>query len=89
MLVLRPRKLARDPELEGEFLELVKAAFAYRRKTLANSFRRSSRFANTAALILSEAGISGERRAQDLTLGEYEQLAHVWRQHRLRHESPD
>ena len=59
------------------FVRVVKAAFAHRRKTLANALRealpRLSREAVDAAL--EAAGIAGGRRAESLSLEEFARLA--------------
>jgi len=80
MITLRPRCTARDPLLEKCFLEVAKAAFAYRRKKLANSFRQDRRIEPVADLLLDRAGIDGTRRAGDLSVEEYERLSTVYRE---------
>ncbi len=72
---LRPRKRGLDPEADVIFDALVKAAFAHRRKTLENSFRLNPIFEAAAAQFLEQAQIEGKRRAEDLTVSEYECLA--------------
>lgn len=61
--------------LEACFIELVKAAFSHRRKTLANSLRRHPVLGTHSGALLSEAGIDGSRRPEDLSVKEYEHLA--------------
>jgi 16S rRNA (adenine1518-N6/adenine1519-N6)-dimethyltransferase len=64
-----------NPALEACFIELVKAAFSHRRKTLANSLRRHSVLGAHSSALLAEAGIDGSRRPEDLSVKEYEHLA--------------
>jgi len=77
VVTLRPRNLPRAPGIENSFQEIAKAAFAYRRKTLINSLERHPRFGPVASDLLGKAGIDGKRRAEDLTVEEYERLA-LW-----------
>lgn len=58
----------------GAFRALVRAAFAHRRKTLANSLAASKLVADPAAL-LAICGIAPNARAQDLPLEDYVRLA--------------
>lgn len=80
MITLRPRGGALDPDLESDFLKLTKAAFAYRRKKLVNSLRQDRHLGKTADNILRQAGIDGARRAEDVTVAEYEHLARIFRE---------
>ena len=63
---------------ETNFEALVKASFAHRRKTLANSLSRSPHFDNIAVMLLAEAQIDGTRRAENLSVAEYEHLAEIF-----------
>jgi 16S rRNA (adenine1518-N6/adenine1519-N6)-dimethyltransferase len=69
-----PRVALADP---AAFDRVVKAAFAHRRKTLANSLRlaRPDRPGATIDAALEAAGIAGGRRAETLTLAEFSALA--------------
>jgi 16S rRNA (adenine1518-N6/adenine1519-N6)-dimethyltransferase len=72
-LALRPAPLApaRDPAL---FDELVKQAFATRRKMLRRSL--AGRFGEaTAAAALAASGITPTRRAEELSVAEFARLA--------------
>jgi 16S rRNA (adenine1518-N6/adenine1519-N6)-dimethyltransferase len=80
MLVMRPRNVLRDPGFEASFLTVTKAAFAYRRKTLANSLRRDRRLGVLAQELLLRAGVDGARRAEDLSVQEYERLSCIYHQ---------
>jgi len=71
-------KNADNADMDADFEELVKACFAYRRKTLANSLSRSVRFSGMAVEILKKADIDGTRRAESLSVGEYERLARIF-----------
>ena len=61
----------------GAFVRLVKAAFAHRRKTLANALRAGFPALGAAAVEqrLAAAGIDGRRRAETLGLEEFGRLA--------------
>ena len=75
LISLHPKPRDKNAEWEADFEELVKACFAHRRKTLANSLSRNARFGGTAAGLLEKAGIDGTRRAESLSVSEYEHLA--------------
>jgi 16S rRNA (adenine1518-N6/adenine1519-N6)-dimethyltransferase len=64
-----------DAALEAEFEELCKAAFGYRRKTLANSLSRHTAIGKITPDLLRRARIDGSRRAEQLSVSEYERLA--------------
>jgi 16S rRNA (adenine1518-N6/adenine1519-N6)-dimethyltransferase len=74
----RPRLSPLDPALEPDFEALAKAAFGYRRKTLANSLVRHPVFGKISGALLKRAGIDGSRRAEDLSVREFERLAQVF-----------
>jgi 16S rRNA (adenine1518-N6/adenine1519-N6)-dimethyltransferase len=76
---MKPRSRERDPDFEKAFLACAKAAFAYRRKGLANSLRHSPRFEPLVGELLARAGIDGYRRAEQLSLEEHERLASAFR----------
>ena len=77
MVTMEPLNIPRDPVVEQHLLALTKAAFAYRRKTLANSLALDNRVATIAAELLRRAGIDGARRAEQLSVQEFERLAEV------------
>jgi 16S rRNA (adenine1518-N6/adenine1519-N6)-dimethyltransferase len=68
---------------EAAFVRCVKAAFAQRRKTLANALRSGFPRLGAAGVAarLSQAGIDGRRRAETLTLAEFARLAQVFAGH--------
>ena len=74
VISLHPKPSGKNAEWEADFEELVKAGFAYRRKTLANSLSRSVRFGGISPELLKKAGIDGARRAESLSVAEYEHL---------------
>jgi len=76
-----PKPHSRDPALEPDFEALCKAAFAYRRKTLENSLRRHPVLGKITRALLNSAGIDGSRRAEELSVQEYENLAEIYRGH--------
>jgi 16S rRNA (adenine1518-N6/adenine1519-N6)-dimethyltransferase len=77
IVVFQPRRPRWEARLEERFREILAAAFAYRRKTLANSLRRHPILGPIAEELLTEAGIDGARRAEELSVQEYEKLALV------------
>jgi 16S rRNA (adenine1518-N6/adenine1519-N6)-dimethyltransferase len=77
MISFRPKSGPRDLVFESEFDDLCKAAFAYRRKTLENSLCRHPKLGTIARDLLNKAGIDGSRRAEALSVEDYEHLAHV------------
>ena len=83
LLSLRPRTGRNMSELEDDFLMVTKAAFAYRRKKLANSLKRHSGLRSAAEDLLLRAGIDGSRRAEDLSVEEYENLARIHHESRI------
>lgn len=78
VISLRPKPRVKNTEWEAGFEELVKACFAHRRKTLANSLSMSARFGEIAGGLLEKAGIDGARRAESLGVTEYERLADIY-----------
>jgi 16S rRNA (adenine1518-N6/adenine1519-N6)-dimethyltransferase len=78
MVSFRPKLSVLDPALEDDFEALCRAAFNYRRKTLENSLSRHPVFGKTASLLLERAGIKGSRRAEQLSVQEYENLARAF-----------
>ncbi len=78
MVSLKPGTDSRDPEFEADFEAVVKAAFSHRRKTLLNSLGLHPAFSADAKLLLHHAGIDGARRAESLSIAEFEALARVY-----------
>lgn len=76
-----------DCTLESDFESLCKAAFSYRRKTLENSLSRHPIWGRIASELLERAGIRGSRRAEELSLDEYERLAHECNKMRATNEA--
>jgi 16S rRNA (adenine1518-N6/adenine1519-N6)-dimethyltransferase len=64
-----------DAALEAKFEEVCKAAFGYRRKTLSNSLSKHPVIGKLTPDLLQRAQIDGARRAEQLTVDEYERLA--------------
>jgi 16S rRNA (adenine1518-N6/adenine1519-N6)-dimethyltransferase len=77
VVAFRPFERRWEADLEYRFREVLGAAFGYRRKTLLNSLRRHPRMGPVAAELLVKAGIDGARRAEELSVQEYEHLASV------------
>jgi 16S rRNA (adenine1518-N6/adenine1519-N6)-dimethyltransferase len=78
VISLHPKPRDKNAEWEADFEELVKACFAHRRKTLANSLSRSARFGGITGGLLEKATIDGARRAESLSVKEYERLADIY-----------
>jgi len=84
---LQPKRERWNEGLEAVFSQFTKAAFSHRRKKLANSLRQDPQIGPATEAILSEAHIDGARRAEELTVEEYEHLAQVCWKHlpKVRH----
>jgi 16S rRNA (adenine1518-N6/adenine1519-N6)-dimethyltransferase len=80
MISLNPKQVPKDPDFESVFESLTKAAFSHRRKTLANSLAKNSLFGPVADSILQFSGIDGSRRAEDLSVEEFETLARIYKE---------
>jgi 16S rRNA (adenine1518-N6/adenine1519-N6)-dimethyltransferase len=78
MIFLHPKPVWQEACVESDFEALAKAAFAYRRKTLENSFLRHPAFGKIAHSLLNRAGIDGSKRAEHVSVREYEHLAQVY-----------
>lgn len=63
---------------EKMFFRVVKAAFAQRRKTLANSLKAAGLDKEAVIQVLAEAGIDGRRRGEQLSLAEFAAVANAW-----------
>lgn len=63
---------------EKTFFRVVKAAFAQRRKTLANALKAGGIPAQDLPEILAAAGIDGTRRGETLALAEFAAIADAW-----------
>jgi len=59
---------------EEAFFRVVRAGFSQKRKQLKNNLRRLGLSDEVIAAALGEAGIDGRRRAETLTVEEWEQL---------------
>jgi 16S rRNA (adenine1518-N6/adenine1519-N6)-dimethyltransferase len=73
----RPIETLMDTPLEADFEELCKAAFGYRRKTLANSLSKHPILGRITPDLLQCARIDGSLRAEQLSVAEYERLAKI------------
>jgi 16S rRNA (adenine1518-N6/adenine1519-N6)-dimethyltransferase len=89
MITLKPRARGEAPEMDDAFLAIARAAFAYRRKKLANSLERDPHLGPVAEEILRMAEIDGSRRAENLTVSEFEHLAAVLSQLKSHHRRPN
>jgi 16S rRNA (adenine1518-N6/adenine1519-N6)-dimethyltransferase len=75
IVVLTPKRARPMPDFEANFSKILKAAFGHRRKTLANSLREDPALAPAVRQLLELAAIDGRRRAEELSVEEYERLA--------------
>ncbi len=76
---LKPSAL--DPSVEPDFERITKAAFSHRRKTLENSLSRHPLLGEFTSPLLERSGIRGSRRAEELSVQEFETLTrayHAW-----------
>jgi 16S rRNA (adenine1518-N6/adenine1519-N6)-dimethyltransferase len=78
MIALYPYKKQRNSDFEKDFELLGKAAFGYRRKTLSNSLGKHPVFSPICSALLQQASIDGTRRAEELSVKEFESLACVY-----------
>ena len=78
MISLRPKPQLYNAAWEAHFEELTKAAFSYRRKTLENALRKHPVLNKIQEDLLIEAGIDGARRAEQLSVPEYEHLTTIF-----------
>lgn len=67
-----------DIDDEKRFFRVVKAAFAQRRKTLANNLKGAGIPTDKVQSILETAGIDGSRRGETLSLEEFAAIANAW-----------
>lgn len=63
---------------EKAFFRVVRAAFAQRRKTLANALKGAGIPAATVGAMLAAAGIDGMRRGETLSLSEFAAVTNAW-----------
>jgi 16S rRNA (adenine1518-N6/adenine1519-N6)-dimethyltransferase len=77
-IALYPKLEKGDPDYQSAFESLGKAAFAYRRKKLVNSLVRDPAFGEKTYALLELAGIDGSRRAEELSVEEFEHLTEIY-----------
>ncbi|CQR72818.1 Ribosomal RNA small subunit methyltransferase A [Sporomusa ovata DSM 2662] len=63
---------------EKMFFRVVKAAFAQRRKTLANGLKSAGLSKEELEQVLTQAQIDGGRRGEQLSLAEFAAIANAW-----------
>ncbi|WP_371365511.1 Ribosomal RNA small subunit methyltransferase A [Sporomusa rhizae] len=63
---------------ERMFFRVVKAAFAQRRKTLANALKAGGLDKEILEQVLTEANVDGMRRGEQLSLDEFAAIANAW-----------
>ena len=85
MVSLRPKQCLLDTDFESDFEDLCKAAFGHRRKTLANSLGKHPLIGPVSNRLLQHANIDGSRRAEDLSVTEFETLARVYNKEFRKH----
>ena len=62
------------------FFQIVRVAFAQRRKTLANNLK--SLLGDSSGNVLEKIGIAPQRRAETLSLAEFAAISNYWATHR-------
>ena len=67
-----------DVVSEKMFFRVVKAAFAQRRKTLANGLKAAGLSKEDMQQVLNQAGVDGGRRGEQLSLDEFAAIANAW-----------
>jgi 16S rRNA (adenine1518-N6/adenine1519-N6)-dimethyltransferase len=72
VITLTPHAIQPDPALFGQMETLTAAAFGQRRKMLRGALRSLG-----GEALLAEAGIAADRRAETLTVAEFDRLLHV------------
>jgi 16S rRNA (adenine1518-N6/adenine1519-N6)-dimethyltransferase len=78
MVAFRPKTSALDSAVEPDFEIITKAAFSYRRKTIDNSLSRHPSLGSLSRQLLKRAGIDGSRRAEQLSVQDYEHLTRTY-----------
>lgn len=63
---------------EKLFFRVVKAGFAQRRKTFSNTMKTTGLGKEQIDIILTEAGIDGQRRGETFSLQEFADIANAW-----------
>lgn len=81
-VIMKPRPTRWSAALEQSLEDVVKAAFAHRRKTLVNSMRYHAAIGPLAHEILRQAGIDGALRPEQIPVCDYERLARVYHEFR-------
>lgn len=69
----------RNRDLEKEFIQITKASFNMRRKTILNNLQQFFKNKEKANSILVEAGIEGTRRGESLSKEEFLKLARAYK----------
>ncbi len=80
MVSFRPKRHKSNLKSDSALEAVCKAAFGHRRKTLANALSKHPVFGAIAEQLLHVSGIEGSRRAQELSVSEYQHLAHTYSQ---------
>lgn len=76
---LVPHRTGASPETSAPFFAVARAGFGTRRKTLSNALALGLSLPREQAHeLLARAGIAAQRRAETLTLAEWEALADAW-----------
>ncbi len=78
VVTFRPHPRPKDRTLTNSLVPVAKAAFGHRRKTLANSLRHDPQIGLVSDALLAQARIDPGRRAEDLTIQEFERLAAIY-----------
>jgi 16S rRNA (adenine1518-N6/adenine1519-N6)-dimethyltransferase len=78
VVTFRPHPRPRELTVTNNLVRIAKAAFGHRRKTLANSLRHDPQIGLVSDALLTRARIDPGRRAEDLTIQEFERLATIY-----------
>jgi 16S rRNA (adenine1518-N6/adenine1519-N6)-dimethyltransferase len=77
VVTFRPHARSKDQKITNSLVAIAKAAFGHRRKTLGNSLRHDPQIGLISDALLAQSHIDPGRRAEDLTIQEFERLAAV------------
>jgi 16S rRNA A1518/A1519 N6-dimethyltransferase RsmA/KsgA/DIM1 with predicted DNA glycosylase/AP lyase activity len=78
MIAFQPKPSALDSAIEPDFEIITKAAFSHRRKTIENSISRHPLLGSLSRRLLRLAGIDGSKRAEQLSVQDYEHLTRTY-----------
>lgn len=81
--IIRLTPIRRYQPSDKEFFKIVKAGFSSKRRQLVNSLAGGLGLPKeTVSVILKEAGVNAKKRAEDLSLKEWDELRKTWHKQR-------